>query len=288
MVLLGGGGHDPGDPDAVGPHLVEPLACRPRPGTSPPAALSTWFRAGRCGPTTIERPKCRAPPSFGQTVTLADLHEVLVAVHPEVAADVRAASRGRRPRSPPSPSSAPPRTEWSASTVTSSPHALGADEALRVTRAPRSRRPRSGARPSGKKRLRELLLVHLAVAGHEHDDRAARRPRTACTSGSCAGSIPSCSHDRLDRDGARACRPAPSVPARHLRPARAARGGCGLQVGEVVAVLASHEEVLAHVGQRHELVVHVAADRARRRPRRSRTRARIGRRRARTPRTSRR
>ncbi len=40
------------------------------------------------------------------------------------------------------------------------------------------------------------------------------------------------------------------------------RGGGGLQIREVVAVLASHEEVLPHVGERHELVVHVASDRA--------------------------
>ena len=43
---------------------------------------------------------------------------------------------------------------------------------------------------------------------------------------------------------------------------RRGRGGGGLEIREVVAVFASHEQVLSHVGERHELVVHVAADRA--------------------------
>ncbi len=75
-------------------------------------------------------------------------------------------------------------------------------------------------------------------------------------------STPSCARDQLDRRRPRRLDLHHRIELgihdgrRHLRRRR-------LGVGEVVAVRASHEQILANVGERHELVVDVSPDRAR-------------------------
>ncbi len=106
---------------------------------------------------------------------------------------------------------------------------------------------------------RELRLAHLTVAGHEDGDRPAVDVEQDVLQRPLGGDAELLGHE-IDRCG---------TGCVHLH--HRLRGLCGglrrarrrrLGVGDVVAVAAPHEQVLAHLGDRHELVVDVAADAA--------------------------
>ena len=136
---------------------------------------------------------------------------------------------------------------------------LGPDEAFGEAR-PREVLVLETSHSLGEVQAGELLLPHVAIAGHQHGDRPALDVE----------------HDALHRRLGRHTHLLHHQVDRH-RPRRldlgerlrivvghrlggARRGGLGVR--EVVAVLAADEEIFADVGQRHELVVDAAADRA--------------------------
>ena len=184
-------------------------------------------------------------------VPLAELHEILPAVDAEVPIDV---GTGDVPAltvrsGDPSPS-APNQVVGDDRDLPV--HALGADVPLHES-ARREVVVVEGPDLLGERELLELVHVDLSVAGHEHRDRPPAHVEHHALQ-RAGGADAQERRQRLDRRGVGGVDLGQRLLAGSSRLGRD-RTGC-LAVGEVVAVLALHEQVLAHCRARHELMVH--------------------------------